>query len=189
MSAPTVDPALQLTIRAGLSLLFAWAAAHKVRDAARFRATVASYALLPGNWTGAAAALLIAGELSVAVALWIPPLMRSAAAAAAALLLLYAGAIAVNLLRGRRDVDCGCAGAARRQPISGWLVGRNLVLAAAALFATLPAAARTLTWIDAVTIAAGATAAALLYAAVDALLANGPRVALLALPRRAVPDA
>ena len=40
-----------------------------------------------------------------------------AAAAAALLLALYAGAIGVNLARGRRDIDCGCGGPASRQPI------------------------------------------------------------------------
>ena len=45
----------------------------------------------------------------------------------AALLLAYAAVMAINLVRGRRFIDCGCGGAA--QPLSLGLVLRNVVLA------------------------------------------------------------
>lgn len=41
------------------------------------------------------------------------------------LLLLFSGAIAVNLVRGRRDLSCHCAGALGNHRISWWLIGRN----------------------------------------------------------------
>jgi hypothetical protein len=78
--------------------------------------------------------------------------------------------MAVNLRRGRRDVDCGCFGPARRRPISSTLVARNVALAAAALTVALPVQPRALIWIDAVTITAGVLLLALLYAAIDGLL-------------------
>ncbi|WP_289141256.1 MauE/DoxX family redox-associated membrane protein [uncultured Brevibacillus sp.] len=44
------------------------------------------------------------------------------------LLILYSVAIAINLLRGRRDISCGCGGVAGNHPISWLLVLRNLLL-------------------------------------------------------------
>jgi len=180
MSTPALDPALQLLLRAALSLLFAAAATHKLRDVASFRTALERYELLPSLWSVPAGVALIAAEVGIAAGLWLPRVAPVAALAAAALLALYAGAIGVNLARGRRDIDCGCAGPARRQPISAALVRRNGVLAAAALVSALPGAPRGLTWVDGVTVIAGVTALGCLYAAVDGLLATAPRMAALA---------
>jgi hypothetical protein len=115
----------------------------------------------------------------VAVALLLPGSSSAAPFAAAGLLLVYTGAILINLVRGRTDIDCGCAGPARRQPLGVGLVVRNLVLLSAALLSELPARPRALVWIDGLTCAAGLAAACLLYKAVDVLLAGvarkGPR--------------
>jgi hypothetical protein len=177
---PALDPALRLLLRAALTLLFGWAAAHKLRDVASFRAAIDAYELLPPVWSVPAGVALIAAEVGVAAGLWLPRVAPVAAIAAALLLALYAGAIGVNLVRGRRDIDCGCAGPAHRQPISAALVLRNVVLAVAALAAALPAAPRALTWVDGVTVVAGVAALALLYGAADGVLANAPRLRALA---------
>lgn len=171
MTRLVFDPVPQLVLRAGLSWLFAWAAIHKLRDVDSFRAALEGYDLVPPLWTIPAGAFLIAAEVGIATGLWLPRVHPVAGGAAAALLLLYAGAVAINLVRGRRDIDCGCAGPARRQTISGALVLRNAVLAAAALISALPAEARTLTWIDGVTLVAAILTVGLLYAAIDHLLA------------------
>lgn len=175
-----IDPAVRLVLRAALALLFIWAATHKLRGVTAFRAALADYALLPRRWLAPAAALLIAAELSVAAGLWLRGAGIAAAAAAAGLLTIYTGAIAVNLRRGRRDIDCGCAGVAGQQPLSAALVVRNLVLAVVALLCMLPTAPRDLTWVDGLTIGAGVGTLALLYAAVDGLLAQAPQLARLA---------
>jgi hypothetical protein len=46
------------------------------------------------------------------------------------LLLVFATAMAINLHRGRRDIDCGCFQSTLRQHLSVTLVVRNLVMAA-----------------------------------------------------------
>ena len=43
MTATVMDPAIDLTLRAALALLFLVAATHKLRDPAAFRATFADY--------------------------------------------------------------------------------------------------------------------------------------------------
>lgn len=170
-----MDPAADVTVRAALALLFLVAAAHKLGDAGRFAATLVEYRLLPARSVPLVARLVPAAEVAVAVALG----GRRAAGllAAAGMLLLYAGAIGINLARGRRHIDCGCAGPATRRPISGWLVARNLALAAAALAGLAPVAARQLVWVDALTVAGGTAVLAALWAALDRLLADAPALA------------
>jgi hypothetical protein len=89
---------------------------------------------------------------------------------------MYGGALAVNLLRGRRQIDCGCglSGAAGgEQPLSWWLVARNVVLALLAVIAGLPQSGRELGFFDALTLAAATLAAVLLYAGSSQLIRNG----------------
>jgi hypothetical protein len=172
-----MDPAVDLTLRAALVLLFAGAALHKARDLPRFAATLREYRLLPGRLTGATAVLLVAVEVATAVALLTD--RGRGLAAAAAVLTLYAGAMAINLARGRRHIDCGCTGPAGRRPISGWLVGRNLAVAGAAVAALAPVATRPRLWIDGVTVVAATATLAACWAASDRLLGLGPELARL----------
>jgi Methylamine utilisation protein MauE len=174
-----VDPAVRLVLRAGLAVLLLATGVAKLRAPAAFRAALAGYALLPGAWVPAAAALFVALELVLGAALLVPGAGAAPALGAAALLAGYSAAIAANLARGRRDIDCGCAGPAGRRALDGGLVLRNAVLVAAALAAALPAAGRPLAPLDAFTVAAGTGVAALLYAAADAALALAPRLARL----------
>ena len=180
----SVDPVLAGSLRAALSLLLGWAAWHKLRDVAAFAAAVENYRLLPPVWTVPAAAGLIAVECGLTVGLWLPGVAAVAALGAAALFGLYAAAMAAALRSGRRDVDCGCAGPAHRQSVRPALVARNLVLVAAALLAALPTAQRPLGGLDWLMLVSAPLVAACLYAAIDGLLANGPRLAALARLRR-----
>ena len=171
MSGWPLDPALQWVLRIGLGLLFGFAAWHKLRAPEAFRAALDGYDLLPERAQGATTRLLPALELMAAAGFLLPGGARGAALLAAGLLLLYTGAVAVSLLRGRRDIDCGCAGPAARA-IGSDLVLRNLALLAAAIACGFAPAARTLVALDAVTIGAGAATLVLLYAATESTLAN-----------------
>jgi hypothetical protein len=166
-----LDPALRALLRLALVGVLLAAARHKLADRARFRAALSGYGLLPERLVPGVAAAVPAAEGALALALLAPGLGATPALCTAALLALYAAAIAVNLLRGRRAIDCGCG--ARPRPIGWALVARNALLVALSLAAALPAQARALGWVDALTIAAGAAALALLHAASDALLASG----------------
>jgi hypothetical protein len=169
-----MDPLLDLVLRAALALLFVAAAVHKLRDPARFRATLAAYRLGLAAIVGPASAVVVAVELGIAGALLAPSTRAAGLVAAALLLSAYAGAIALNLWRGRRDLDCGCLGVGGREAISWWLVARNGVLASVALAALPSVASRPLVWVDAVT-GFGAFALAVLgWLATDGLLANLP---------------
>lgn len=165
-----MDPVIALGLRTGLALLLGSAALAKLRDPGGFAAAVAGYRLLPGALAGPAAAGFVAAEIALAAGLWLA--RTPAAFGAAALLALYAGAIGVNLARGRRDIDCGCGGPFGRQTLSPALVLRNLGMAGAALACALPVAPRALAWLDALTLVAALAAGAALYTAVNLLLAK-----------------
>jgi hypothetical protein len=165
----SLDPALALVLRAGLALLFASTALAKLRDLAGFAAAVAGYRLLPERLARAAALGFVVAELALAVGLLAPARHALASLGAAALLLLYAAAIAWNLARGRRDIDCGCGGPFGQQTLSEGLVLRNLALAAAALVCVLPETERALGWLDLVTVLGAVACGALLLAAAHAL--------------------
>ncbi|HXJ32464.1 MAG TPA: MauE/DoxX family redox-associated membrane protein [Candidatus Eisenbacteria bacterium] len=172
-----MDPVVDLTVRSSLALLFALAAAHKLRDLAGFRATFADYRIVPEALAPAGATLVVASEVGSACLLLLPGWRQAGLLVAIVLLGAYAAAIGVNLARGRRHIDCGCGGPAGRQPISGWLVARNLAVVFAALACLGPVSTRPLVWVDVLTIGAGVLALAAVYGAADRLIANLPAVA------------
>ncbi len=177
MSPPiAMDPALGIALRLGLALVLLGSSRHKLRDFAAFRSAVSNYRIVPERWGIAAAALLLAIELAVGLWLAFPGAGAAPALAAAALLTIYSAAIAVNLLRGRREIDCGCAGRGTRRPLSEGLLLRNAALIGLAALCAVPMAGRALVWIDAVTAVAGVVVWLLLYAAIDASLAIAPRL-------------
>ena len=114
-----------------LALVFADAARHKVTAGQRFRASLQAYEIIPASLVGMTAAVLAAVELLIAVGLVV--LLPAAAVAAAGLLGVYLVAIAVNLARGRWQIDCGCGD--EPTPLSFRLVIRNGILIGMALFA------------------------------------------------------
>jgi len=175
-----MDPVVDIVVRLGLGLLLASAALHKLRDLRRFQATLADHRVLPARFVEAIALVVPSLELVLAAmlvgALAVPALRVPGLIGAAGLLAVYAAVIATNLARGRRHVDCGCAGPAGRQPISGWLVGRNALLVVAAVLAALPLRARGLGVVDVCTVVTATAAFAALYAAAERLLAEGARL-------------
>ena len=172
-----VDPVPIIVIRAALALLFAVSALQKLRAPAAFTHAVREYRLLPARLALPFAAVLIVLELVLAIGAF----MGSATAVLGivALLLLYSVAIAINLWRGRVEIDCGCGGASQGRPLSLWLLGRNGGLAALGALALLPVVPRTLGLLDAFAIGAALIVAAALYAASENLAGMSPRLRAL----------
>src|SRR5262249_26793938 len=102
-----MDPVVDIALRPSLALLFPAAALDKVRDLRRFRATVAAYRLVPVALADPLAVAVVGVEVAVATALVFPHARDAGLAGAACLLVLYAGAVGVNVARGRRDLECG----------------------------------------------------------------------------------
>jgi hypothetical protein len=174
-----LDAAIAWPCAAGVALILLLAALDKLRDLEQFTAVVAQYRILPGAGAAWAARAIPLAEICAAGLLLWPAARPAGATLAVALLLTFAAAIAVNLLRGRRDIDCGCGGLGGGQTLSWWLVLRNVVLAVLALAGAAEGTARTLTWLDLCTALAATLALLALYAAFNQLGANAPRLQAL----------
>jgi len=121
--------------------LFAEAGLHKLNPANElyFSSLIKEF-----GWANLKIAALIAKlvgllELAIAVAIVIPATRTTAAIIAGNVLFIYMLHMAFQLYRGRRDLDCGCAGPAGQLKMSGHLVIRNLLLVAATFFCLIPA--------------------------------------------------
>lgn len=146
----TVDPSIALASRVLGALVFAAAVGGKLRHRRELAGVVANYRLLP-QWLAAPTAWMLVGlEFLVALSLVSGAWLRTGAALAIVLLGGFALAMAINLARGRREIDCGCFQSGLRQRLSAMLVVRNLVLAAVLtpLLAAGAAGASALQWVD-----------------------------------------
>jgi len=145
MTASTGSPSSLATLVAATSatftaLVLVRAAWHKLRDLDAFAALLGDYRVLPPWAVGGVARSIVVGECAAVLALLVPRLAPMGAGFAALLLLTYSAAMSANMLRGRRELDCGCGGSAQGL---GWpLIVRNLGLIAIAALALLPDAAR-----------------------------------------------
>ncbi len=115
-----------------LAALFLSAGVAKFARRTEFQWALERYQILPWQLVRPVSRTLPIAEVIVGVLLAVGLLLPLAAISAAALLVAFAGAVAINLLRGR-EIDCGCLGITAQRVIGWPLVARNLVLAGAAL--------------------------------------------------------
>lgn len=173
------DPVLVTMAAMALGVILVNGASQKWREREMFKAIVENYGLLPLDVVAVAALAVTAAETVVGIALLLPTSRQAAAVGALLLLAVVTLAVVINLLRGREDISCGCGGASGDQRLSWSLVLRNLALGAGALLAASAPTARSWLWLDFVTAGAGALAIVGIYAAVNQLLTNQPRLLAL----------
>lgn len=131
------DPVAQWGGALLLSLLLLSAAWHKLREGQAFSLTLAAWRVVPAAWVPLTRWALAVLEADLALGLLLPSQRPLALWGCALLLLVYGAGLTLNLARGRRDLDCGCGGAAQR--IHPALVVRNVVLAGLAILLSLTA--------------------------------------------------
>ena len=121
----------------GVGLLLLLAGLSQWRHRFLLPGVIANYRLLPDALVTPAALALPLAEALIGLGL-IAGFTPLSAVAGIALLLLFAGAMAINIRRGRSHIDCGCGHSELRHPIGWSLVARNLLLAALLLPALAP---------------------------------------------------
>lgn len=167
------DPVAVHGLAATLAILLMFGAWQKLRDPLVFSAAVENYGLLPVSWVPVLAFCLPVMEAAAGAMLLLPNTAMLGGATALLVLSLATSAVVVNLLRGRRDIDCGCGGLSH-QPLSWGLVSRNLALMAAVLVVMHGDIERGLVWLDYLTVTATVLALFGLYVVFNQLLANRP---------------
>ncbi|MGT0195952.1 MauE/DoxX family redox-associated membrane protein [Burkholderia pyrrocinia] len=180
----TLDPVLATSAQAGAAVVVLLGAFAKMRRSAAFRHALAGYRLLPDPLTTPVAFAIPLAEAVCAAALLFPDTRVAGAIGLIVLLVVFAAGLAINLLRGHTDIDCGCSGftAARADAPRGigWLhVGRVLLLAALAATALVEPGARAVVWFDYLTLFFSVLLIACALLTVDVLLANVPRLSHL----------
>ncbi|MEN9727853.1 MAG: Methylamine utilization protein mauE [Pseudomonadota bacterium] len=175
-----LDPVIALAASLLMAAIFAAGAVDKLRVPALFAAIVQAYGLLPGILVTPVAWGVALMEAGIALALCVPAAWPWAQWAGLVLLFIVTAAVVINLLRGQVGIDCGCGGASADQELSWALVWRNLALAALlALPLVHPWAdetGRTLGLGDGLIVVFAVLAGFGLYAGVNQLLANTPRL-------------
>jgi hypothetical protein len=166
------DPVLQAALHSGFAVLFGWSALHKLMDRRAFESAVRGYALVPERSVHAVSVTLVLLEASICGALLWPRTGSPAALFGVALLSGYGLAMASAWRRGRRDIDCGCAGPGPSRAIGPDLIARNALLSVLLVVAALPATSRPYTWLDLVTFVAAIALSALLFVAGERALAQ-----------------
>lgn len=119
-------------LRMFVAFILLAAGVAKLQAHREFVAVVRNYRLLPDGLVRWVAYVVPGSEVVVAAGLLTGYGLDWAAAGAVLLFVMFAAAIAVNLLRGRRQISCGCFGGGRETELSWALVLRNSVLAAGA---------------------------------------------------------
>ena len=174
-----IDPAIRGLCAFALALIFGASGVMKLRDLEMFEGSLANYQLAPTWIERPLAYLLPIVECLAAAGLLMTSTRTIAASTLLALLTIFTGAIAINLARGRTNIDCGCFGPALRQELSGWLLLRNLFLMILAAAVIVPASDRAIESLDVATIVLGALTLVILYASANFAIGNAPRTRAL----------
>jgi hypothetical protein len=137
-----LDPLLHVVAVGFVAIVLARAVIDKAFNFSLYVATLRDYRLLPAPLAPAAATALLAAEATAIVLLLVPASAAVGGCLAAALFALYGAAMAIVLMAGRTEIECGCGGDG--QIVSWGLVARNAVLVAGAGLMVLPATGRVL---------------------------------------------
>jgi hypothetical protein len=175
MPALATDPVLGHAAAAALAIVLLAGAWHKLVDLDSFGLAVERYRLLAPAAARATALSLPPLEAFAGLLLLHPASRGAGAALAAAVLLLVTGAVVINLMRGRRDIDCGCGAPGSAQRLSWILVARNAALLGMCALAVAPKSPRELVWLDGFTTAFAALALWAVYGAINELFSDPQR--------------
>lgn len=118
-----------LFIRMFTALVLLVAGISKLGSRHEFTETVRNYDLLPEYLSVFAGRWIPVLEVMIGLSLLLGVLVSLTTFASAALFILFSIAVAVNLLRGRRNISCGCFGPQQNHHLTWILVARNMILA------------------------------------------------------------
>jgi hypothetical protein len=178
-----LDPLIIRIVALGFAVLFLLAALHKLSNRMEFLQVLGGYKILPTILLRPATLVIPNVEIVIAMG-WLAIgvlgfQLRAVPAISAGLLVIYGSAIAINLIKGRTDIDCGCSFTSSKttkqktsQQISNALVWRNGILALLCVFAMAPISPRIIGSIDYLALIAATLVSTLVYAAMNQLIAN-----------------
>ncbi|SAK91866.1 methylamine utilization protein MauE [Caballeronia fortuita] len=174
-----IDPVILMVCIASATIIALASTAPKWREPSRFRASLDAFALLPAFAVTPFSFAFPALEAAGAIGLLFADTRMVSAIVLTALFALFGAALAINVLRGHTDIDCGCTGfiaASASRSIGWWHVARAAMLAALAAAALIPASGRALVWFDYLSAGACTLFAVAAWFTLDVLLLNLPKL-------------
>ena len=171
------DPIAASAVAGCVALILFSAARHKFSEPDIFAGALDAYQLVPSAGVMPIARVLPFVEAVIGVIVLIPATRHAGLVVFAGLVAVYGVAIAINLARGRHQIDCGCGGDVHL--LSWGLVARNGLLAGVAVAMSAPSVGRPYEWLDAVTLIIGVLALFGSYLTFDELLRQFGRIAQL----------
>lgn len=179
-----IDPVILMVCIASAAIIALAGAAPKWREPSRFRASLEAFALLPAFAVKPLSFVLPVLEAVGALGLLFAATRVPGAIMLIVLFTLFAVALAINVLRGHTDIDCGCSGfiaasrTSERTPkaIGWWHVSRALMLAALVALTLIPETSRALVWFDYLSAGACTLFAVAAWFTLDVLLVNLPKL-------------
>mgnify|MGYP001027608389 CR=1 FL=1 len=119
---------LTLFIKISLAVIFISSGLSKVRSIESHHFLVKSYEIVPKNLVSVSSYLNIFIELFTGTLLFFGIFHVLSSVLTLLLLAIYIFAISFNLLRGRKNISCGCGGVLGNHQLSLNLVIRNIIL-------------------------------------------------------------
>jgi len=124
------DHYVLLFIRTFAALVLLVAGISKLGGRREFIETVRDYRLLPKDLSIFVGRWMPVLEIMIGIGLLLGILILLTAFVAATLFILFGIAVAINLLRGRSNISCGCFGPQQNRHLTWILVTRNMIFAA-----------------------------------------------------------
>lgn len=124
---------LLLSFRILLAIIFISSAISKLKDINGHGALIAEYKITPINWSNPLAWINCIFELLAGILLFIGYFQSPSLIVIIIFLVGYSFAVGINLVRGRSEMSCGCGGVVGDNPISWFLVIRNIFFAGLAV--------------------------------------------------------
>jgi Methylamine utilisation protein MauE len=169
-------PVLNNAVSLFLAFVMLGAAWHKLRAPNAFAEVLTAYALLPDAWIPAVCRGLPVLELACGLLLLPGGSRTLGALATASILVLYLCAMSINLLRGRRDLDCGCSMQGGAHSLGGADLFRNLALILLCAAVSVSKRVMPAPWIHWFTAIGTAAVMVIFYLAIEQLLSNAQRL-------------
>lgn len=116
---------LQMQYMVLLGIVFFLSGTEKLAKQEEHRRLLFNYHILSMKQIKLFLPVLASFEIVIGLLLFSLQLSNVAIAGAMGLMVIFTVAITINLLRGRKDISCGCGGVMGNHKISWWLVVRN----------------------------------------------------------------
>ncbi len=178
-----IDSVIQSLISTSACLLFLIAGIHKLANRSEFQGIIENYKLIPQKFSKAIVLILGVTELTLAAG-WLTSQSLATPVASICLLSIYTLSIAINLVRGRVYIDCGCSfskfdkllNRTNGSHLSLGLVIRNLSLILIMMASLLPSNSRILNYLDYMNLLFSLICIVAIYAAANQLLRNNNEI-------------